>query len=99
MSDEPDGTGVGLFVVRTVAENHGGSVAFGTSPLGGAEVRCRLSRGTPTVTGNGQAVPAGPTRPYNSRLAAAGRSAGLRTRSVIRRPHAWDCSRNSATSP
>ncbi|MFM9058558.1 MAG: PAS domain-containing protein [Planctomycetaceae bacterium] len=50
---KPGGTGVGLFVVRTVVENHGGSVAFGTSPLGGAEVRCRLSRGAPTVTGHG----------------------------------------------
>ena len=41
---KPEGTGVGLFVVRTVVENHGGSVAFRTSPLGGAEVRCRLPR-------------------------------------------------------
>lgn len=50
---KPDGTGVGLFVVRTVIENHDGSVAFGTSPLGGAEVRCRLPRGPMPATETG----------------------------------------------
>lgn len=48
-STKPGGTGVGLFVVRTVVENHGGTVAFGSSPLGGAEVRCRFPRGLPTA--------------------------------------------------
>lgn len=33
------GTGIGLYVVRTAMQNHRGGVAFGTSPLGGAEVR------------------------------------------------------------
>jgi PAS domain S-box-containing protein len=52
-STKPGGTGVGLFVVRTVAENHGGSVAFRTSPLGGAEVRVRLPRRAAPVTETG----------------------------------------------
>ncbi len=43
-STKPGGLGVGLFVVRTVVENHGGSLRFGRSPLGGAEVRMTLSR-------------------------------------------------------
>jgi len=36
------GSGLGLFIVRTAAVNHGGSVTFGRSPLGGAEVRLVL---------------------------------------------------------
>jgi PAS domain S-box-containing protein len=36
---KPSGSGIGLFVVRTAVQNHGGSVSFGTSPLGGAEVK------------------------------------------------------------
>jgi signal transduction histidine kinase len=32
------GTGIGLYIVRTTARNHGARRAFGTSPLGGAEV-------------------------------------------------------------
>lgn len=52
-STKPGGTGVGLFVVRTVVENHGGSVAFRTSPLGGAEVRVRLPTRAAPVTETG----------------------------------------------
>ena len=37
-----NGSGIGLFVVRTAMENHGGSITFGNSPLGGAEIRLRL---------------------------------------------------------
>lgn len=68
---KPGGSGVGLFVVRTVVVNHGGSEAFCTSPLGGAEVRCRLPRLTPPVTENGEAVPTVVGRPYNPDLVAA----------------------------
>lgn len=39
---KPDGTGLGLYLVRTCVENHGGSMAVGRSPLGGAEIRLRL---------------------------------------------------------
>jgi nitrogen fixation/metabolism regulation signal transduction histidine kinase len=38
------GTGVGLFVVRTAVENHGGRLEFGMSALGGAEVRMTFPR-------------------------------------------------------
>ncbi|MCE9629530.1 MAG: PAS domain-containing sensor histidine kinase [Planctomycetia bacterium] len=43
-SSKPDGTGLGLYLVRTCMENHGGSVSVGRSPLGGAEVRLILPR-------------------------------------------------------
>jgi PAS domain S-box-containing protein len=38
-STKPGGTGLGLFIVRTAAENHGARLEIGRSPLGGAEVR------------------------------------------------------------
>lgn len=39
---KPDGTGLGLYLARTCAENHGGKMTVGRSPLGGAEVRLEL---------------------------------------------------------
>jgi PAS domain S-box-containing protein len=36
---KPDGTGLGLFIVQTVAENHGATLEAGPSKLGGAELR------------------------------------------------------------
>ena len=39
---KPQGTGIGLYIVRTVVRNHGGKVSLRRSPLGGAEVRLRL---------------------------------------------------------
>ena len=39
-----EGTGIGLYVVRTAVQNHGGTIEFGKSPLGGAEVRLRFPR-------------------------------------------------------
>jgi PAS domain S-box-containing protein len=39
VTSKPDGTGLGLYIVRTCMENHGGTMTIGRSPLGGAEVR------------------------------------------------------------
>jgi two-component system sensor kinase FixL len=39
MTTKPYGSGIGLYVVHTTAENHGASLHFGRSPLGGAAVR------------------------------------------------------------
>ena len=39
-----EGTGIGLYVVRTAVQNHGGTIEFGKSPFGGAEVRLRFPR-------------------------------------------------------
>ncbi len=39
---KPQGTGLGLYLVRTCIDNHGGSMSVGRSPLGGAEIRLRL---------------------------------------------------------
>lgn len=42
---KPDGTGLGLFVVQTTVDNHGGRLQFGRcSRLGGAQVRLELPR-------------------------------------------------------
>lgn len=47
---KPDGTGLGLFVVQTTAENHGGSLRFDRCPqLGGARVRLELPSPPPQV--------------------------------------------------
>ncbi len=43
-STKKSGTGIGLFVVRTTMANHRGEIAFGRSPLGGAEVRLQFPR-------------------------------------------------------
>ena len=37
-SSKPGGFGLGLYMVRTAAENHGATISFGHSRLGGAEV-------------------------------------------------------------
>lgn len=41
-SSKEEGTGLGLYVVRTTLDNHGASIHFGQSTLGGAEVRLRF---------------------------------------------------------
>jgi PAS domain S-box-containing protein len=38
------GSGIGMYVVRTAVQNHGGKIALGQSPLGGAEVRLTFPR-------------------------------------------------------
>lgn len=43
-STKPGGTGLGLFIVRTAAENHGAKLEIGNSPLGGAEFRIVFPR-------------------------------------------------------
>lgn len=45
-TSKPDGSGLGLYLVRTCMENHGGTVTIGRSPLGGAEVRLTLAQDT-----------------------------------------------------
>ena len=35
MSSKPDGTGLGLFIVRSTAEGHGGELLLSNSPMGG----------------------------------------------------------------
>ena len=42
VTSKPDGTGLGLYLVRTCMENHGGTMSIGRSPLGGTEVRLTL---------------------------------------------------------
>lgn len=41
---KPEGSGVGLFIVATTIENHGGSLNVSRSPLGGAEFRLSFPR-------------------------------------------------------
>lgn len=43
-STKPQGTGLGLFIVQTTMENHGGRLEIAPSPLGGAEFRMVFSR-------------------------------------------------------
>lgn len=42
-----EGTGLGLYIVKGLVEAHGGSVAVGRSPSGGAQFRFELPAGTP----------------------------------------------------
>lgn len=41
-TNRPEGSGLGLFVVRTTLENHRGSITLGQSAIGGASVRMSL---------------------------------------------------------
>ncbi|MFM7136607.1 MAG: PAS domain-containing protein [Planctomycetota bacterium] len=50
---KPEGSGIGLYVVKTALDNHGGRIAIGSSPLGGAEFRItlpRAARGVPSAS-------------------------------------------------
>ena len=47
MTSKPDGTGLGLFIVRSAAEGHGGSLALSSSPLGGLRVMLTLPKTRP----------------------------------------------------
>ena len=69
-SSKPEGTGIGLFVVKTAVENHHGELAVGRSPLGGAEFRIRLPRGPAEQFKAGD----GETRPLTSPAATGTRS-------------------------
>lgn len=41
-TSKPDGTGIGLYIVTTTVDHHGGRMSVGQSPLGGAEFRISL---------------------------------------------------------
>jgi len=43
-STKRDGSGIGLYVVKTALDNHCGNIAIGRSPLGGAEFRLTFPR-------------------------------------------------------
>ncbi|MFG3102799.1 sensor histidine kinase [Streptomyces sp. NPDC048182] len=61
-------TGLGLDIVRRLAESTGGDVRVGTSVLGGAEVRVRIQtdgRGAPRRRGDRRAVRRRRTRSFN----------------------------------
>ena len=47
MTSKPDGTGLGLFIVRSAAEGHGGSLALSSSPLGGLRAMLTLPKTRP----------------------------------------------------
>lgn len=44
-STKPDGSGIGLYLVQATVDNHGGSLAVGRSPLGGAAIILRFPAG------------------------------------------------------
>ncbi len=67
-STKASGTGVGLFVVQTALENHGGMLEIGRSPLGGAVFRLTFPRAAGVVA-NGIRMDA-------ARDASPGRSSG-----------------------
>jgi len=56
-STKPGGTGLGLFIVRTAAENHGARLEIGRSPLGGAEVRIVFPRTMENPAGGKKSTP------------------------------------------
>ncbi len=43
-TSKPDGTGVGLYIVKTTVDHHRGQIKIGSSPLGGAEFRLTFPR-------------------------------------------------------
>lgn len=47
-STKRDGSGIGLYVVKTALDNHRGEMVIGRSPLGGAEFRMTFPRVTET---------------------------------------------------
>lgn len=56
-STKPGGTGLGLFIVRTAAENHGAGLELARSPLGGAEVRVVFRQIKPKSVGRRKRAP------------------------------------------
>ena len=74
----PGSTGLGLDIVRRLAESTGGDVALGTSVLGGTEVRVRLGRaGAPARRGRRRRG-RGLTRRRTGQLGVVGRRFGRR---------------------
>ena len=56
---KPGGAGIGLYVVKTAVDNHGGQMTIGRSTLGGAEFRITFPRfaGSSKLAAGGRATP------------------------------------------
>jgi signal transduction histidine kinase len=52
-TSKPDGTGLGLTLVRQTVEAHGGTIRVRETPGGGATFELWLPRTAPTAAGNG----------------------------------------------
>lgn len=57
---KPDGTGLGLAMVKQFAESHGGSVSYRDTPGGGATLEVRIAKEAPAQAGSQAGPPSAP---------------------------------------